>query len=151
MSPGKQRYSLTDSINKVEAGVRDSEWKSFFLICSKILGDGGNQHAFQSTTWCSWTTFNRLKIDAGYWQAGLPTSAELGEEATADGGVWGQPFLYCDIAHVLVPREFYWEHISQGRFDSGSKQQDIDGLSAALTSSGVGHRRTDLVLEIKLY
>lgn len=131
--------------------MRDSEWKNFFQTCSEILGDGGKPDAFHSTTWCSWTTFNRLRIDAGYWQAGLPRASELDGKGTADTGVWGQPFLFCDIAHLIVPREFYWDRIALGQFDSGSKRQDIDALSAALTSRNVVHRKTRIVLEIKLF
>lgn len=131
--------------------MRDSEWRNFFSICSQILGDGGRPSPPDSSTWCSWTTFSRLKIDAGYWQAGLPTSADLLENGTTDGGAWGQPFLYRDLSHILIPCEFYWEIISHEKFECGNKPQDIDALSAALTRSKIDHRKTDLVLEIKLY
>src|SRR5262245_15184618 len=106
--------------------MEDSKWKKFFLTCVQVLGNGGKSNALHSGTWCSWTTFSRLKIDAGYWQAGLPTADELLENGVADGGAWGQPFLYGDISHIIIPREFSWERILPGQYDRGSKQQDID-------------------------
>lgn len=67
-----------------------------------------------------------------------------------DRGPWGQPFSYQEIAHVVIPRAFYWE-TAAGPFDSGRKTQDIQRLSRELTAAGIPHRLTDLVLEVKLY
>ncbi|MET2467034.1 hypothetical protein ABXT21_23600 [Ralstonia sp. SM1864_UCD524_TZ4] len=130
--------------------MNDEAWKTFFTACADILGTGASTAA-QSNTWCSWTTFNRLREDAGYWQRGLPNHSDIYDAWIGDGGVWGQPFLYADLAHIIVPREFYWERISQEGFESGVRVQDIDNLSVELRTKRVDHRKTDLLLEIKLY
>lgn len=83
--------------------------------------------------------------------AGLPAPAELTPCSTTDGGVWGQPFRFKSLAHVIIPAEFYWERIAPGEFENGVKTQDLHGLSRELTQRGIQHRVTDHVLEIKLY
>lgn len=102
-------------------------------------------------TWCAWTTFERLGEDAGYWTAALPLAAELLETGTADGGSWGQPFLYSQIAHLIIPRRFYWEQMSPEGFSSGVHIQDVERLSQRLAAEAIPHRLAELVLEIKLY
>ncbi|MEN9491817.1 MAG: hypothetical protein RJA63_2266 [Pseudomonadota bacterium] len=62
-----------------------------------------------------------------------------------------QPFQYSDLAHLIIPAQFYWERVIDSEFQSGTKQQDIDQLSKELTQYGLPHRKTNLVLEIKLY
>ena len=69
---------------------------------------------------------------------------------TKDGGTWSQPFLYQDIAHIILPRSFFWD-TTEGGYKSGEKTQDLDRLSQELTTAGIKHRLTELVLEIKLY
>ena len=130
--------------------MSDGNWKMFFLICADILGPGDSL-PFLSKSWCSWTTFSRLTNDAGYWQSGLPNYPDIGDGWIVDGGVWGQPFAYADIAHIVVPRQFCWERISGDEFDHGLKKQDIDALSSELDTQAIAHRKTDLILEMKFY
>ncbi|MDO3566066.1 hypothetical protein [Ralstonia pseudosolanacearum] len=135
-----------DEVMPMNAGA----WKNFFTTCAAILGEGAPAAA-KSNTWCSWTTFKRLREDTGYWQSGLPNPSDIHDEWIGDGGVWGQPFSYTDLAHIIVPREFYWEQVSQEGFESGVRVQDIESLSTELRAKGIEHRKTDLLLEIKLY
>ena len=128
----------------------DVLWRSFFDTCARILGMG-SRNAWQSLSWCSWTTFDRLACDAGYWTCGFPDSSELGESWIADGGTWGQPFAYYQLAHIIVPARFYWERHCADGFQTGTKSQPIAELSRALLDAGVPHRLTEAVLEIKLY
>ena len=127
-----------------------NDWKTFFLVCAEILGRGSSVAA-QSDSWCSWTTFARLNEDTGYWMSGLPKQKEIADAGIADGGTWGQPFSYSDLAHVLIPRSFYWESSSENGFKSGVRKQDIDAVALRLQEQKINHRLTDLVLEIKLY
>ena len=130
--------------------MSDEQVKQFLTICSELLGRGAFQSS-ESASWCSWTTFSRLAEDAGYWTAGLPGVDELTDVGVRDGGTWGQPFLFEDIAHVIVPRQFYWEKTGDSGFVQGTRLQDIDLLSERLTAAGVEHRLTRLVLELKRY
>ena len=126
------------------------DWQRFLAIASNHL-------AFKPCevpgkwSWCGWTTFERLGEDAGYWTASLPLESELLSEGTSDGGSWGQPFRYTQLAHVLVPRRFYWEEISAEGFNSGVHEQDVQGLSDLLAAEGIFHRLNEYVLEVKLY
>jgi hypothetical protein len=131
-------------------GMTDSAWFTFFRCCAMTLG-AGHELPEHSDSWCAWTNFSSLRERLHYWTAGLPGLDDLTEIGTADGGPWGQPFLYQDIAHIVVPREFYWEVLNPGEFRNGTKRQDLDALSRALNQAGVKHRCTELVLEIKLY
>jgi hypothetical protein len=85
-----------------------------------------------------------------YWTGGLPAEEDLDETGTKDSGVWGQPFLYRQLAHIVIPREFFWE-IIRPDYTNGTKTQDIARLSQELTRISIPHRLTELVLEIKLY
>jgi hypothetical protein len=125
-------------------------WHRFFLIAAEVLG-AGHFVAQHSQSWCAWTTFGRLGEDAGYWTRGLPARDEVFETHIGDGGVWGQPFDFSDLAHLIVPREFYWETAPGPEWACGSKRQDIMRLSQALEAAGVPHRLTELVLEVKCY
>ncbi|TFV92317.1 hypothetical protein E4K72_19810 [Oxalobacteraceae bacterium OM1] len=131
--------------------MTDADWKLFFLICAKVLG-AGRPAPGQTKSWCAWTTFRRLSEDAGYWGAELPKESDICSTHIADGGPWGQPFEYAEIAHVLVPARFSLE-VGAGtpnwRVDDG--KQDLDRLSAALHDAGIPHRKTEMVLEIKCY
>lgn len=123
------------------------EWHEFFLACSELLGPG-DQHG----SWCAVTTFERLSDDAGYWTHGLPRKSDLGPTHTNDGGVWGQPFAYADLAHIIIPKTFGWERYENGVWQEYvSQAQDIELLSEALNAKGINHRLTNIVLEIKLY
>jgi hypothetical protein len=82
---------------------------------------------------------------------GFPEETELLDTKTADGGTWRQAFSYSDLAHVVVPSTFYWERVVDNEFACGRKRQDIETLSHDLKQLGIPHRKTDLILEIKLY
>jgi hypothetical protein len=125
-------------------------WHKFFVTAVRVLG-GGDWSAERSKSWCAWTTFTRLREDCGYWTGGLPEMDEVLDTHMADGGVWGQPFSFSELAHVIVPCEFYWESVGGPGFTQGKKAQNIQELSEALHAAGVPHRLTDLVLEIKCY
>jgi hypothetical protein len=130
--------------------MTDQKWQTFFRMCARVLGAGARSAA-QSESWCAWTTFRSLGESINYWSAGLPAESELSAVGVADGGTWGQPFVYQDLAHIIIPRQFYWEIVEPGRFENGAKQQDLEALSRELTEAGIEHRLTELVLEIKLY
>lgn len=126
------------------------DWYKFLLVATRRMTL--NQCAVAGKrSWCAWTTFERLSEDAGYWTAPLPLEAELLVNGTSDGGTWGQPFRYSQLAHLIVPRRFYWEQISDEGFTSGVHVQDIDGLSVELSVEGIAHRLAELTLEVKLY
>ncbi|MBV1690969.1 hypothetical protein KRR38_25645 [Novosphingobium sp. G106] len=117
-----------------------------------ILGEGCNgNHPPQLRSWCSWTTFGALSIDARYWVDELPLESELGEQYVHDGGTWGQPFLYEELAHVIIPRRFIEDSMFNKKFTSWEHEQDIDGLSVLLNDAGIEHRTSQLVLEVKLF
>lgn len=126
------------------------DWHKFLTVATEHLSlNPCSTHGKRS--WCAWTTFERLGADAGYWTAPLPLASELLSENTSDGGTWGQPFRYSQIAHLIIPRRFYWEQISTEGFNSGVHMQDVEGLSERLTAEGIAHRLAELVLEVKLY
>lgn len=81
---------------------------------------------------------------------GLPNPEDLLEDRVADGGVWRQSFSYSDLAHIIIPREFFWENFERG-YEMVYKKQNIDLLSAKLLDAKIDHRLTDLLLEVKLY
>ena len=130
--------------------MSDHQVRRFLVACAEVLGKGAPQ-ASESRSWCAWTTYSRLSEDAGYWTSGLPGADELTHDAVRDGGTWGQPFPFRDIAHVIVPKTFYWEKIDDAGFEQGTREQNIAALSETLTELGIDHRCTSLVLELKLY
>lgn len=130
--------------------MTNGQWKEFFEICHSFLGKG-EFSSILSESWCSWTTFSRLNQDAKYWAAGLPNDEDIGEVGINDGGTWGQPFKYQEIAHLIIPRKFYWETEGGPTFQFGYKEQDIAALSKTLIERQLPHRLTDLVLEVKCY
>lgn len=102
-------------------------------------------------SWCSWTTFNRLQADAGYWTAELPREEELGETHVHDGGTWGQPFAYAnDLAHIIIPKQFI-EEPPAPPFRQWVHEQDVDGLSQLLTTAELRHHLSPYGLEVKLF
>ncbi len=84
--------------------MRNDQWKAFFLACRDVLGKGANNSQL-SESWCAWTTFAALKFGGiRYWTCGIPNRTEIHDTHIEDGGLWGQPFLYDDIAHVVARR-----------------------------------------------
>jgi hypothetical protein len=130
--------------------MTNEQWGKFFRISHGILGKG-SYSAFHSESWCSWTTYSRLNEDAQYWASGMPNEDEITNSGIKDGGTWGQPFSFQEIAHIIIPRKFYWESTGGADFHSEFKRQDLDSLSRALTDLEFPHRLTELVLEIKCY
>ena len=130
--------------------MNDGQWRTFFETAGQVLGKG-HRAANMSESWCAWTTFGRLAADAGYWKAGLPHADELRATYIADGGTWGQPFSYHELAHLIVPRTFEQEFVGDGQYRCVQRQQDTEELSRRLAEHGINHRKTDLVLEIKLF
>lgn len=132
--------------------MNDTQWKAFFVTCAKLLSEG-EKDINSSPNWCSWTTFTRLTEDSGYWQSGLPHMDELWDKGTTDDGTWSQPFLFEDIAHLIVPRTFTRELLTgegeQCIFQRVLVTQDIDALSSALAVESVPHTLTQISLEIR--
>jgi hypothetical protein len=147
-----------------------TDWRAFLTLARRHLENtikttqpewvfGSDQS--QLRCWCSWTTFSRLANDAGYWTAELPQEDELGDRGTNDGGTWGQPFPYEDLAHVIIPRRFseevfgrkrYSQELEgQNRYTCWHHAQDIDGLAPMLDAAGIKHRLAAHALEVKLY
>jgi hypothetical protein len=131
--------------------MQDKYWRLLLSTARRTLGKGASL-SWGSESWCAWTTFTSLQSELIYWHCGIPEEHELLEASTADGGTWGQPFKYSDIAHFIVPAKFYWEQLDEaGQFRNGHKTQDLAYLSKELVALGIPHRTTDLVLEVKLY
>ena len=130
--------------------MNDSDWKLVLQTARKILGKGASL-SWGSESWCAWTTFSSLGHFLTYWKCGFPDENELLDSCTVDGGTWTQSFYYSDIAHLIIPATFYWEKYTDGHFQSGHKKQDIEMLSNTLNELGIPHRKTDIVLEIKLF
>lgn len=130
--------------------MQDALWRSFFEACAAVLGPGCCKSELSSSC-CSWTTFDRLEDDAGYWTCAVPLASELRDTYVVDGGTWGQPFSYSALAHVIVLGRCYWECVARESFESGYKTQPILELSEVLLRAGVPHRLTERLLEIKLY
>jgi len=102
-------------------------------------------------SWCSWTTFDRLARDSGYWTAELPLENELGESYVKDGGTWGQPFPYNAIAHIIIPRHFIEEPWPGDAFYQWVHEQDIDRLATFLDRAGVRYHHSAYALEVKRF
>jgi hypothetical protein len=126
------------------------DWKSFLTICRNTFGEGAWE-PYSSTSWCSFTTFYSLQNTVHYWNCGFPDISELLDDRTMDGGLWRQEFFYDDMAHLIIPARFRWEHFSNGKLQMGHKEQDLALLSTHLMNASIQHRLTDLVLEVKLY
>jgi hypothetical protein len=133
--------------------MNDMQWREFFVTCAHLLG-GGDADINSSPSWCSWTTFKRLSEDAGYWQSGLPHLNEIKEHGTTDGGTWGQPFNYQDIAHFIIPKVFSRELLAspddRRTFERMVVNQDIEALSRQLTKQGLPHTLSAAALEVRL-
>ena len=127
-----------------------SDWESVFRVSTEILGVG-NPYPKKSDTWCSWTTFGRLEEDSGYWTSGLPNNNDIGRTFIRDNGVWLQPFLYEDIAHLIIPKKFSWETIDKEGYESGTKTQDIEKLSYEFNKLGIKHNLSKYCLDFKIF
>jgi hypothetical protein len=131
--------------------MSDADWCTLLTTARRLLGLGQSM-SWGSDSWCAWTTFSSLENWLTYWTCGLPEELEILDTGVADGSVWGQPFKYSDLAHLIIPATFYWERFDSVRgFENGYKHQNIVLLSKELRSLDVQHRLTDLVLEVKLY
>ena len=130
--------------------MTNAQWQTFFHICARVLGKG-ERRDWASESWCAWTTFRSLRMGVHYWTAGLPNEPDIGDIGTNDSGPWGQPFLYSDLAHIIISREFYWERTVEREWSNGTRTQDLERLSLELDAAGIAHRKTELMLEIKLY
>jgi hypothetical protein len=131
----------------------DEQWRKFFFTCSQVLKASGSDHPQQPKNWCTWTTFSMLNDDLIYWRRELPAIEDIGDTYIKDGGVWGQPFSYDDLAHIVIPRIFRWDTspFRHRHWKQFSLTQNIDELSNALNKQNIPHQITNLVLEIKLY
>jgi hypothetical protein len=148
--PIKVWFFLSIQLNNSFGVIMDNnDWKLCLQICRRTLGIG-DWDPFLSESWCAFTTYSSLVHGVTYFNCGFPNEDECLDICTVDGGVWRQSFSYNDLAHLIVPKTFYWERTING-FESGYKQQDIKKLSANLKTCGITHRLTDIVLEIKLY
>jgi hypothetical protein len=129
--------------------MTNAEWRLFLQISRQVLGRGAI-HSWGSDSWCAWTTFASLENHVTYWTSGLPEENELLDDRTTDGGLWMQSFSYADLAHIIIPSTFSWERVDNG-FQNGQKKQNTALLSQKLEEHNIKHRRTELVLEIKLF
>lgn len=130
--------------------MTDNDWKLFLQTCRRLLGKGAWE-PYVSDSWCAYTTFSSLEQNVYYWNVGFPEEADCLDTQTRDGSLWRQEFDYSDLAHIVVPATFYWERYVDSVFYYGNKSQDINLLSKELEKLGISHRKTDLILEIKLY
>ena len=130
--------------------MTDAQWHAFFSASAEVLGKG-DRVPEHSHSWCSWTTFDRLLVDAGYWTSGLPAAEDIFETYIGDNGVWGQPFHYSQLAHLVVPRKFLCDEPPGPNWTYRERVQDLESLSAKLKAAEVPHRLTKLVLELKCY
>ncbi len=130
--------------------MNDEQWRLFLQTARRILGKGQWDPAL-SESWCAFTTFSSLERGMRYWSCGLPEEVECEEHRTVDGGLWRQSFFYSDLAHVVIPKTFYWERIENSAFSCGENIQSIEELASRLDRSSIPYRLTNLVLEVKLY
>lgn len=125
-----------------------TDWRTILNISYLHFND--DKYSCKNT-WCAWTTFSRMNEKAGYWSAPLPNADELLEFCTADGGAWGQPFPYNDLAHIIIPHKFILEFFEDEKFYVREIFQDIEGLSLKLTQEDITHYLSNYALEVKIY
>lgn len=92
--------------------------------------------------WMSWTTYQRLMDDAGYWTGRFPTSLQE-RRFHVEGAAPEGHFFYGELAHVLVPRRF-----CRGM---DTHEQDIESLSHVLELKGIRHELGALALQIRSF
>lgn len=129
--------------------MNNQDWKLFLQTSRQILG-AGSCDPYSSESWCAFATYSSLMHGVHYFSLGLPALDDCLDTRTRDGGVWVQSIEYSDLAHLIIPKTFYWERTVSG-FQSGYKKQNIKLLSDELVKLVIEHRLTDLILEIKLY
>jgi hypothetical protein len=130
--------------------MNDTLWKTFFSICRQELGIG-SWDSWLSQSWCAFTTFSSLQNGARYWNCGFPDIRDIQSDHLQDGGLWRQSFYYSDIAHIIVPANFYSERVSGGSYEGEIRSQDLQSLASKLEQHSVPFRVTSLVLEIKVF
>jgi hypothetical protein len=130
--------------------MTNEQWRRFFEIGLKVLGVGAS-NPYLSESWCVFSTFSSFQYGVNYYHRGFPGKEDLLEDRTIDGGTWMQSIHYDDLAHLIVPKQFYWELVLDGKFQSGFKYQDIVTFSRDLEVHDIPHRKTDELLEVKLY
>ncbi|GHA22364.1 hypothetical protein GCM10008090_35150 [Arenicella chitinivorans] len=128
--------------------MSDEEWKVFFKIANETLGKG-SYSSLHSNSWCSWTTYQRLSRDSGYYTSGIPSPEELENDRLNDGGTWGQPFPYAEIAHLIIPKQFVQEGVENSKAVWRRKTQDIDLLAKRLSSNKIPFLLSEWALEIR--
>jgi hypothetical protein len=129
--------------------MNTQEWIKFLDLCNEILGEGSHS-LYLSESWCSWTTFDRILSDAGYWKCGLPRKGEYGDTGVFDGGTWGQPFEYSSIAHLIIPSKFEFADMYKGQFVYKETEQKILELSLKLQEERISHFISNWALELRL-
>lgn len=140
--------------------MTSEEWRTFFTIASRNLRETLKSEALEAmasdapihrSTYCAWTTFERLGFHTIYWNSGLPDEDDLRQDGLRDGCAWGQPFLYAEIAHVLVPASFLEEYHRNHTYIQWTHTQDINGLSRLLENAKIPHLLHATFLELRLY
>ncbi len=145
------RPDLPDAVSQTTSPMADAQWRCFFMCCIETLGSGSTDREY-SESWVSWTTYQRLLDDAGYWGAGLPDPLELDQFRVGGGQVWRTAFFYSELAHVVVPRRFCRPYTRRARAGAASyREQDLHALSRALDQSGIEHEFSPLALQIRLF
>lgn len=136
------------------------QWRTFFTIASRhIRGtlqsqplDGMDRACpIHRLSHCAWTTFECLGFETIYWSAGLPEYQDLLADHLRDGGAWGQPFSYAEIAHLIIPSRFLEEDHVEGVLVQWTHEQDIAGLSELFADVHIPHTLHATFLELKLY
>lgn len=102
-------------------------------------------------SYCAWTSHDRLGYDTLYWTLPLPVEKDLQENGLRDGGMWREPILYNDLAHVIIPAEYTEDYQVDEKWIFWSHTQDIAGLSKLLDDASIPHKLHDKFLELKLY
>ncbi|MBS9783616.1 MAG: hypothetical protein KGV46_03585 [Pasteurella sp.] len=129
--------------------MQKNNWKEVFTLCNEVLGSGSHSRE-ASVNWCAWTTFSSLEEGVFYWESGIPSKNEIYENYVGEG-VWKQPFLYEDLAHLIIPRTFYWERVSGTEFRSGYKKQGIEELALAFNTTDISYSLSKYWFEIRLF
>ena len=136
------------------------QWWTFFTIASRHIRGTLKSEVSQWTepaeefyrkSYCAWTVFERLGCDTHYWTAELPKETELYEHGVLDGGEWGQPFRFDEIAHLIVPVEYTEDRYVDQKYTMWCHTQDIVGLSRLLDEANIPHKLHETFLELKLY
>ena len=86
-----------------------------------------------------------------YWTGTLPEEDDLQREHLRDGGAWRQPFLYTEIAHLILPSRYLEDSYADAVYTQWTHEQDIAGLSQLLSEVEIPHRLYPTFLELKLY